>query len=333
MERCTHILCLAAFALFRSHSTSGVHGVDDFFNTESMPQPYNYLNTSPMPDTIQDIGMIAPECASPDEISLDIYLSIGPNIQAPLVVTIQGEDDLPSLNTLVKEYSLLVQHAQTQDVQESQDEVDLSSICAFLDEYPWLAQEAQTGATSLPQDQSAASTVDKHSDEVPRQRLECDMCLKKFSSKVTLKRHRKSKHPNGKRVAPGHRCGHCDEVFNHPLKLYQHKKTMHPSPEPKEEYNCKECGRKCLTQSGLTKHINRLHEVDLMGPNDPRLTKYDHQDKKYTCEQCGLPYATNRTLTKHMKDFHGQQSKRRAAKKDATSAQKSALLHDTLRIL
>ncbi len=300
-------------ALFRVHSASGMYDLDDFFGTESSPQPYHYLNTPQFPHTSEDTDATTHVYTPRDNTS--------PQVQA-------------------------AQKTESRDQTAHADNTQ-GTLVPDLDERPHKCKycnRTYKNRTNLHR-----HTRERHFRKVFPKDLACDMCSKKFSSRDRLNRHRKTAHADREKSIPRYECGDCANVFDHPIRFYNHKRAMHPASDLPTEYDCHLCHVKCVSQGGLTRHISAMHTENVMAlVNPPQRYTCHHCNMgfsakssltrhvntvhirrviamdalkskrdyvpagKYLCESCGMAYTTKTNLRKHKENTHSAWSTSRA---------------------
>ena len=88
--------------------------------------------------------------------------------------------------------------------------------------------------------------------------LKCNFCLKSFSNKGNLKRHKEKIHEVEKETDTSKKvtCHICQNKFTQVYNMNQHIKKVHGI-----QFSCKKCSADFLTDVNLNKHILRVHNV------------------------------------------------------------------------
>ncbi|TNN02358.1 hypothetical protein fugu_009845 [Takifugu bimaculatus] len=126
----------------------------------------------------------------------------------------------------------------------------------------------------------------------------CDLCGKKFKSKVTLKSHRLSHTEEGKQF----QCLQCD--FNTVSKPYllRHME-QHAEFKP---FRCAHCHYSCNIAGPLKRHYKKKHpgqKYHNVGPGRPNPDSLE-QHGGMKCPQCEFVYGTKWELNRHLKSKH-----------------------------
>ncbi|KAL7305583.1 hypothetical protein TKK_0002314 [Trichogramma kaykai] len=119
-----------------------------------------------------------------------------------------------------------------------------------------------------------------------KQRIECEICFKKFSTKTTLKIHINSVH---KDLKPYH-CDVCDKSFTQKFNLRRHIDSVHNGRKP---HNCDICGKSFAQKCVLKTHIHSVHNLI-----------------NYPCHICGKTLTRKDNLKIHIDSVHNQISYR-----------------------
>jgi len=128
----------------------------------------------------------------------------------------------------------------------------------------------------------------------------CPTCNQKFTSKKSLKKHIKQKHPNS------FICRHCSSVFSSLKDLRYHQQLSHPV------FKCLKCNYKTYIECRMTKHVchfNRGYGCTLC--KKFFVTKFGlqqhlsiHDRLKFQCQFCKTRYATETIRDSHEKEKH-----------------------------
>ncbi|XP_041847486.1 histone-lysine N-methyltransferase PRDM9 [Melanotaenia boesemani] len=142
---------------------------------------------------------------------------------------------------------------------------------------PSLTSKPQTGPPQSVSKMMKKSRRKKN-EEVEAESLSCSLCYRKFSSNLTLRRHR-GVHGGEKPFT----CPHCP--YNSRLKasLLQHLRT-HTGEKP---YRCSECPYASIDRSSLLRHC-RTHS----------------QEKPYSCQLCNYSSIQKKSLDLHARRHH-----------------------------
>lgn len=305
MEKRTHILCLAAFALFCAHGASATYSIDDFFRAPLYPDMES-------PRTNQGIDVTSPmQNLSLDDASLDIDLWLAPTTHVAQVPVSQDSDDLSWIETMLDTQSPQDPPAATQDQE------DLSWIETMLDAYSWPGQPVHTTMSLL--HGTAMANLNTHAPKAyvckscghisPGRnklrehmrdthpiienliRLSCNLCSKTFTTDLILKKHRRSMHGIQLQGVPKHRCDECEEMFNLHRDLRKHRRKH----TTQVEYHCHLCPMICKTHGGLTNHVVK-HQNVASGTTKPV--------QECVCPQCGKVCASRAILGQHVSRTH-----------------------------
>ncbi|XP_048480112.1 zinc finger protein 184-like isoform X3 [Plutella xylostella] len=124
---------------------------------------------------------------------------------------------------------------------------------------------------------------------------ECNVCEKKYKSKVNFKNHTKAAHSTNDDAAPPAYCVDCKQHFKNEsiLKLHLQMSKKHAAPR----YECDHCGVKSVNKAGLQYHIDSTHM----------------KIPRYECETCDQKFITIISLRRHKQNAHG--GKKAAVKK------------------
>ena len=109
-------------------------------------------------------------------------------------------------------------------------------------------------------------------------RYDCEDCIKTFSDKHKLIRHRQSVHEGVK-----YPCELCDFRATRLDTLTRHIKSQHEGLK----FSCHRCDHQASTQSNLTVHIQKMHE-----------------GVWYVCNHCGYENANHKGIRLHIQNKH-----------------------------
>ncbi len=131
-------------------------------------------------------------------------------------------------------------------------------------------------------------------------RLQCENCLRYFSSKTGLTKHIKTTHPEFYKTweSPAYTCIICDKSFTKPSRLKVHQETVHKElqglvkteNEVETKWRCEKCSRFFANQAAWTNHYRIEH---------PKLFK-TLKKPVYTCTICGKDWKSPSKLAKHV---------------------------------
>ncbi|KAK2896177.1 hypothetical protein Q8A73_015665 [Channa argus] len=143
--------------------------------------------------------------------------------------------------------------------------------------------EHSNSQTSCAQTGSLQSIIDKTTRRKKEEELEetgfyCSLCHRKFSSKLTLRRHL-GVHGGDKPFT----CSHCPYSSRLKASLLQHLRT-HTGEKP---YRCAECSYASIDRSSLLRH-SRTHS----------------QEKPYRCQHCDYSSIQKKSLDLHARRHH-----------------------------
>lgn len=158
---------------------------------------------------------------------------------------------------------------------------------------------------------------------------ECDICGKKYASKLTIAKHLEAhvtfktdcfvcrRHFSNVRHLRTHmlthsdtkihQCNQCDKSYKHRSSLNTHKQT-----HDRKMFMCHECGKSYSSQGILNTHIREVHtrlKNFICAHCDEAFTKRsllkDHLrakhtfDRPYACELCHVTFTSSRYLSMH----------------------------------
>ncbi|XP_072220181.1 uncharacterized protein [Leuresthes tenuis] len=159
-----------------------------------------------------------------------------------------------------------------------------------------------------PQNVSAAKRKSRREEE-GAERLSCSLCHRKFSSKLTLRRHL-GVHGGEKPFT----CPHCSYRSRLKASLLQHLRT-HTGEKP---YRCSECPYASIDRSSLLRHCRthsqekpyRCHHCDYSSIQKKSLdlhARRHHTGEVFPCQQCEYSSADRQLLLKHIRRHHPPQ--------------------------
>lgn len=146
----------------------------------------------------------------------------------------------------------------------------LNSRCQILENVPETRKKIKSEEDEKDEEMSANGT-----DQAG---FCCSLCDRKFSSKLTLKRHR-GVHGGEK----PHTCPHCSYSSRLKASLLQHLRT-HTGEKP---YRCTQCAYASIDRSSLLRH-SRTHS----------------QEKPYRCQHCDYSSIQKKSLDLHARRHH-----------------------------
>jgi len=109
--------------------------------------------------------------------------------------------------------------------------------------------------------------------------IECNLRMKKFSTKQTLKRHLVS-HDNTREK---YKCNNCSKEFFHKSDLIYHLNTVHNKEN--QIIKCDKCEKAYKTMKLLKIHYNEIHK----------------KLKPYACNICGIAFGQPIQLFRYRK--------------------------------
>ncbi|KAH1006186.1 zinc finger protein 236 isoform X1 [Dendroctonus ponderosae] len=115
--------------------------------------------------------------------------------------------------------------------------------------------ELQLSSTKLPDIQVEDQKTEKRSQKKQerKQRVECDVCHKLYSSKDVLRKHKKCLHGQNKKFP----CIKCDKGYDQLDDLHKHISKLHSGHRP---YTCDYCLNSFGEEGSLKTHIKRMHQ-------------------------------------------------------------------------
>ncbi|KAM4551745.1 uncharacterized protein PAE49_015409 isoform 2-T3 [Odontesthes bonariensis] len=159
--------------------------------------------------------------------------------------------------------------------------------------------------TGLPQKKKSRRKKKKEEEE-EAERLSCSLCHRKFSSKLTLRRHL-GVHGGEKPFT----CPHCSYRSRLKASLLQHLRT-HTGEKP---YRCSECSYASIDRSSLLRHCRthsqekpyRCHHCDYSSIQKKSLdlhARRHHTGEVFPCQQCEYSSPDRQLLLKHIRRHH-----------------------------
>ncbi|XP_063372058.1 zinc finger protein 37-like [Cydia amplana] len=152
-----------------------------------------------------------------------------------------------------------------------------------------------SGSESDPERNAAAVPIPPRQDEIsesenesPDKSFQCHICKKWYSTRVTLKIHRRSHQARGggggsrqrTRSSDRYECDCCDMTFNRREKLWDHKASAHRGAMT---VRCEVC-RKCFEDDAELAHHAATHSAD---------------DRAGRCTDCGSSFQRYEQLARH----------------------------------
>ena len=152
-----------------------------------------------------------------------------------------------------------------------------------------------------------------HPIYVNENEVQCEKCLKAYSSVDTLREHLKVFHFN---VKP--KCFYCDKIFETRFQLSVHVKSFHAEEHKNrfkhfqkrsiERVPCEQCG-KMISTTNMASHLrsHEEHVCDKCGksfPSQAKLRHHEedvHEDGHFVCDECGKVCNSQRILNAHQK--------------------------------
>lgn len=135
--------------------------------------------------------------------------------------------------------------------------------------------------------------VSESENESPDKSFQCHICRKWYSTKVTLKIHRRSHQNRGggnsrsrTRSSDRYECDCCNETFNRREKLWEHKAEAHRGSMT---VRCEVC-RKCFEDDSELAAHDRTHTDD---------------ERAGRCGECGATFQRYEQLRRHRSCAHG----------------------------
>ena len=128
---------------------------------------------------------------------------------------------------------------------------------------------------------------------------ECETCLRIFSTKQLLARHKKDDH------GAKHVCGICDRQFEHVQSLSRHVRVIHDTSEQNNARSnvCPVCSKQV---KDLVRHQRERHrQLVECSECQAKFTRHDlaqHEKTcmRFTCTNCSKVYKTRRALAGHL---------------------------------
>lgn len=110
----------------------------------------------------------------------------------------------------------------------------------------------------------------------PKKTFPCPECVKKFSSKMFLVKHRKLVH-----TSTSQQCKICPKTFKNLVLLQRHEKAHKYATE---KFECNICGKKSSKKSNHERHL-RLHS--------------SNEIQKFSCDICPMKFPLKQYLDRH----------------------------------
>ncbi|CAL8130030.1 unnamed protein product [Orchesella dallaii] len=138
----------------------------------------------------------------------------------------------------------------------------------------------------------------KHFNEIIHS---CVDCGRTYSGAAALRTHRLSIHKKKEADFPiSCDIPGCERRFEREIDFGWHKFNIHEYNSAATSLVCHECGKKCITKSALTRHIQGLHStIKITSKKDP---------KRYVCEECGKVFRSQVVLDTHKLSHSGPAS-------------------------
>ncbi|KAJ8675112.1 hypothetical protein QAD02_010898 [Eretmocerus hayati] len=137
---------------------------------------------------------------------------------------------------------------------------------------------------------------------------ECEMCGKKYKTKIDLAAHIKFLHMNSASV-----CDICGKLCRNTNALHVHRKNEHYTPK----FKCPHCARRMVTQENLNQHIERQHLnrvkplCHYCGKSFDQINKLKEHVRSHTgerpfkCKVCGRSFGRAGVYRQHMLTHSG----------------------------
>ena len=190
---------------------------------------------------------------------------------SPLRINKRKSGDFPTINKKVKKEVL---NLEDETSLEEQGEIvepthEVERNIQFHSEY-----ESDTLADPC----SPTSETESVAQSYETRKDWCDECQKEFSSKFSLKVHRKAIHEGIKFP-----CDYCEKEYPRVTSLQVHIRTVHYG----ETLTCDICSKIFARKGSLQRHIQSTHE-----------------GIRYPCNQCDYQASDKSNLKKHIKSQH-----------------------------
>ncbi|XP_076039593.1 uncharacterized protein LOC143024615 [Oratosquilla oratoria] len=120
---------------------------------------------------------------------------------------------------------------------------------------------------------------------IERERAQCSMCNKTFSSANGLKVHMETIHTKSQE----YECPECKETFNQKGNMQNHYRRVHQGDDARK-LQCDICSKGFICPSDLRKHVERVH--------------LKVRKNEVMCEVCGKPFSDTRAMKIHINAIH-----------------------------
>ncbi|KAG7476122.1 zinc finger Xfin-like [Solea senegalensis] len=122
-------------------------------------------------------------------------------------------------------------------------------------------------------------------------------------------------HSEVNKVPSKYQCSECDKSFTDGLLLISHLEDHGREEQQKKHNTCSKCGRVCLSQSGLEKHM-KFHGISQKFPcpdcskmfyvlSDLEVHRTSHdKNRPYICRLCNQRFWTRPSLHNHYREEH-----------------------------
>ena len=167
------------------------------------------------------------------------------------------------------------------------------------------------------------SDVLKHQNDVHNKQFQCQVCLKNFLCKYSLRLHVNTSHVDdsevNKKEKKKYYCDLCDFVTIHQSNLRDHNLAIHMK---KNDFKCDKCEYTTSVQANLRKHDKSKHQnSDNLSTFECELCDYTFKGSskqnlinhmkihetnrpRVKCEHCGKEFLSQSSLKSHIKLKH-----------------------------
>jgi uncharacterized Zn-finger protein len=149
--------------------------------------------------------------------------------------------------------------------------------------------------------QKRLKSENKKEKASPKQKFQCDVCLKKYLSIKYLQEHKILQHLGS---AP-FTCPICNRGFLNLTLLATHK-LYHTN---QRNFVCSFCSKTFVERKSFNNHLRKTHQLSEKEVQEQR-TEQNESGKDYLCEICSKSFQSLQLLGNHMKYHQGVKSQK-----------------------